>query len=117
MPIVKKKEWDHYAEINDDPYSKAVVDTARRVMEILDEEPDKKIDCRKLICRGDDESNAGGITGFMAGCVASIVSQFHSRGEEFRTAWNLENQIQTEGEEANKKGGVLNPALLTIETK
>lgn len=51
-----------------------------------------------------------------AGCVASMVSKCHSRGEEFRKKWNIDNQIQTEGEKANKEGGVLNPALLTIDT-
>ena len=83
-------------------------------MEILDDE--KSFDCHKIICQADDEVGAKGITGFMAGCVAQMVSQCHSRGEEFRKQWNLDNRINNEGEKANESGGVLNPALLNIET-
>lgn len=54
-------------------------------------------------------------SGFSAGCTAQIVSQFCVKGEEFRKWWNLDNQIRDEGEKANEKGGVLNPALLNIE--
>jgi len=113
MPIVKMEEWNHQVKINDDPYGGACVKVAQRVMEILDEEPGE-FDCHKIICRADDEANDGGITGFMAGCVASMVSEVHSRGKEFREKWNIDNQIGTEGEKANKKGTVLNPALLTL---
>ena len=113
MPIIKQAEWDNQVKINDDPYGGACVKVAQRVMEILDEELGE-FDCHKIICRADDESKAGGITGFMAGCVASMVSQCHSRGEEFRKQWNIDQQIGSEGEKANKEGAVLNPALLTI---
>ena len=41
-----------------------------------------------------------------------MVSKCHSRGEEFRKKWNLDNQIGDEGEKANEGKGVLNPALL-----
>ena len=113
MPIVKTEDWNKAVEVNKDPYGKACVDVARRAMEILDEELGD-FDCHKLICRADDESKAGGITGFMAGCVAQMISQCHSRGEEFRKKWNLDNQIKDEGEKANENGGILNPAILEI---
>ena len=124
MPITDIKKWNKCEEVNKDAYGKCCVDVARKVMEILDESPDKKIvggyeddfSTHKLICRADNEIKAGGITGFMAGCVAQMVSQCHSRGKEFREAWNLHNQINKEGEKANKKGAVLNPALLNINT-
>ena len=116
MPITKQQEWDNCVEINKDFYGKACVDVARQAMKILDEEPDD-FDTHKLICRADDESGAGGITGFMAGCVAQMISRCHSRGEEFRCKWNRGNQISDEGEKANKSGGILNPAILHIETK
>jgi len=50
----------------------------------------------------------GGITGFMAGCVAGMVSQCHSRGEEFRKKWN-------ESYGAKDAKGTINPALVTIK--
>lgn len=110
--IKDQEKWDEYVKINVDDYSKCCVDVARRVMEILDE--NKDFDCHALLCQADIDDD---LTGFMAGCVASMVSQCHSRGEEFRKKWNIANGIQDEGEKANKEGGILNPALITINTK
>ena len=112
MPIVKKEDWQKHEKVNQDPYGKCCVDIAREVMRLLDIR--ETFDCHKII--GEAEKNIGeeGITGFMAGAIASMVSQVHSRGEEFRKQWNLDNQIGNEGEKANKGKGVLNPALLNI---
>jgi len=62
-------------------------------MEILDEETGDFDPC-KLICCANDDIKAGGITVCMAGWVTQIVSKCHSRGEEFRRRWNLNNQIE-----------------------
>jgi len=114
MPISDKTKWDEWVNNNQDPFGGACVMVARRAMEILDEDPNE-IDTYAIICRADKETGAGGITGFMAGAVAAMVSQCHSRGEEFRRIWNKENQIGNEGEKANESGGVLNPAILNLE--
>jgi len=111
--IIDKEGWEKAVKINTDPYGKACVDVARRVMEILDKEEEIG-DPHSLICQACKDIDEEGITGFMAGCVASMVSECHSRGDEFRRVWNLDNQIGTEGEKANEGKGVLNPALLTI---
>ena len=87
--IKDQKAWDKVVKINKDPYGKACVDVARRVMEILDEET--AFDTHKIICQADEDVKARGITGYMAGCVAQMVSQCHSRGKEFRRKWNLDN--------------------------
>ena len=117
MPITDEKGWQECQDKNTDPYGGCCVNVARRVMEILDEEPGD-FDTHEIICRADKDIKAGSITGFMAGCVANMVSCCHSRGDEFRRKWNTDNQIRDEGDKANKRGGVLNPALLVIgETK
>ena len=114
MPITNTVGWNDWVKNNKDPYGKCYVDVARRVMEILDEE-EGEFEPNALIARADKETNAGGITGFMAGCVAAMVAQCHSRGEEFRKKWNKETQIGDEGDRANKKkDAILNPALLRI---
>lgn len=113
MPITDNESWESWVKSNTDPYGEACIKVARRAMEILDEQPGD-FNCHKLICRADDEAQTGGITGFMAGCVASMISKCHSRGEEFRRKWNRDNQIGTEGDKANDSGGVLNPALLVV---
>ncbi len=114
MPIIDKKNWNKAVEVNKDPYGKACVDVARRVMEILDENED--FNAHQIICQADDDIKAGGITGFMAGCVSSMVSQCHSRGSEFREKWN-ESVSPEQAKDANQKNAVLNPAVLTISTK
>lgn len=113
MAIVDQTAWLSCVNANRDAYGKCCVDVARRVMLILDEEPGE-IDCHSLICRADVDTNAGGITGFMAGCVAEMVSKVHSRGEEFRRKWNIDTQISDEGKKANETGRILNPALMNI---
>lgn len=112
MSITKQEDWDKWVNSNTDPYGKACVDVAREVMQLLDEQ--ETFDTHKIICDADNNINAGGITGCMAGCVAAMVSHCHSRGEEFRQKWNLDNQLSDEGERANKGKGVLNPAVLKI---
>lgn len=116
MPIVDNVAWQSWVDNNTDPYGKACVDVARKAMEILDAEPGS-FKTHEIICRADDQIGAGGITGFMAGCVAAMISKCHSRGEEFRQKWNRDNQIGDEGDKANEGGGVLNPALLNVGSK
>ena len=105
MPIINQEKWNTWVEKNQEPYGKACVDTARRVMELLDTE--KEFDCHDLICRADKEAGAGGLTGFMAGVVSQMVSVCHSRGQEFKEKWN-------KGYGSNEKKGVINPAIFTI---
>jgi hypothetical protein len=112
MPITDQEAWDKWVEANDDPYGKCCVDVARRVMELLDEDPTTLRNgyhpdphtAHGLICKADDDIKAGGITGFMAGCVAEMVFKCHSRGDEFRRSHN--GDVETDG--------VVNHALVTI---
>lgn len=106
MPISSQEKWNVRVSENKDPYGKACVDTARRVMEILDGE-EKEIDTHEIISRADEEVGAGGLTGFMAGAVAQMVVECHSRSEEFREKWNTSYNYSGKG--------VVNPAILTVE--
>ena len=110
-----QEKWISYVEKNTDADGGACVKVANRVMELLDEDktplhngyhPDIHT-AHGLICKADDESKVGGITGFMAGYVAQMVAECHERGDEFRKSHNGEKY---EGE------GVVNHALLTIQT-
>ena len=86
-------------------------------MELIDDlGPEELFDADDMVLKADSILDEG-ITGFMAGAVAVMVSQCHSRGDEFRKSWNLANQIGNEGEKANEEGSVLNPALLSTEKK
>jgi len=111
MSIINQADFDNQVAINKDPYGACIVKLAGRAMEILDEEPGD-FDCHALICRADKEIKAGGITSFMAGAAAQIISHCHSRGEEFRKKWNGEYGVKPEDD----KGGVVNPAILTMKS-
>ena len=108
MPIINKELYDEFVKNNSsDAYGNACVRVAKRVMEILDEESGD-FDAHELICRADEEVNVGGITGFMAGCIACLVFEVHSRGNEFKTKWNKLYGY-------SDKEGVVNPAVVTIK--
>ncbi|RLI66822.1 MAG: hypothetical protein DRO67_00165 [Candidatus Asgardarchaeum californiense] len=100
MPIINKKDWKEWVHNNKDPYGKTCVDVAREVMRMLDEGAEMNV--HELINQADKQIGAGGITGFMAGCVAQMVSHCHSRGPEFLAVWNRKIQISTEGK-SNKR--------------
>ena len=115
MRIKNEEAWNGWVKANDDPYGGCCVRVAKRVMEILDEDttplhdgywPDVHTP-HGIICKADNDIDAGGITVAMAGFVAQMISTCHERGEEFRKIWNKEYA----GE------GVVNPAIITIETK
>ena len=58
-----------------------------------------------------------GLTGFQYGMCVSVVAKCWEHGEDFRVWHNLETQIGDEGERANESGGVLNPALLSVNVE
>ena len=117
MKLKNEKLWNDYVEKNQDSYGGCCVNVAIQVMELLDKDPTPlhsgySPDIHTphgLICKADKDIDAGGITGFMAGSVAYMISGCHERGEEFRKAWN--GDYGYEGE------GVINPALVTVATK
>ncbi|NCB03523.1 MAG: hypothetical protein EOM67_15430 [Spirochaetia bacterium] len=90
MPIVNQENLDRSIKANQDPYGKAVIDIAIKVMQYLDEDPTPlhrgyNPDIHTphgLICKADEELNLG-ISGFQAGCVKSVIGFSHSRGKEF----------------------------------
>ena len=108
MSIINQELWDSYVEKNKDPYGKCCVDVARKVMEFLD--LNEEFEPSVIINQADDTIGAGGITGFMAGCVAQMVIQCHSRGDEFRKKWNKSYGVEDENEKR-----VVNPAIINIE--
>ena len=112
MPITDQEFWDKCVKNNRDPCGGDCVAVARRVMEILDEEPGD-FDCHTLIDRADNEILTGGITVFMASAAAQMISRCHSRGEEFRRQWDRRTQgLGSEGEMVNASGAVLSPAMI-----
>lgn len=115
MPIVDQEGFDNWEAINeDDPYGTCIMGVAREVMRMLDEDDGPIDDPHDLVNTADKNIKAGGITGFMAGAVAAVVTKHHTRGEEFRVAWNGEVGKHSGQQDSD---GVLNPALMTVQPK
>lgn len=111
--IKNTEKWESYVSKNKNPYGRCCVRVAERVMEMLDEDPTPLHNgyhpdihtAHGLICKADHDVKAGGITGFMESAVALMVSECHSRGDEFRKSHNGENESD----------GVINYAVITIK--
>jgi hypothetical protein len=112
MNLKDPEGWQKAQDANQDPYGGACIEVARNIMAKLDDAEFEITDVVQIIC--DEE---GGLTMFQAGAVSSMIAAFHERGDEWRRAWNLANQIQDEGEKANEKGTILNPAVMNVDSR
>lgn len=119
MQIVegKEQEYKEYVETNSkDGYSKGVVDYTEAwagVMETKLEAGEQLEDIWETSQKEIDD-NLRGITGFMFGCVMQALAHFWPHGKQLA---HLHNAQYLEGEklaEADVKGGVVNPAIITI---
>ncbi len=112
----QQAEWDKFVRINTDPYGGAVVDYAKRWVDAMEA---KILAGEKLedIAKQTSFDCADGISGFQFGCAVSTLALCWEHGEALRRWHNLDSQIGSEGEKANKSGGVLNPALLNMGAK
>lgn len=83
-----------------DSYSFGVTIAVIKSFEILDDDSKSPKEAQEA-WKGLD------MTGFMAGCAASIISQIHLRGQEFREYWNKQFG-------SDSKEGTVNPAIMTV---
>lgn len=110
----KSDEWAKGLANNTDPYGRRCYTYAADWAHLMEAEIAKG---RTVEACADETSHAAdtdGITGFMYGVAVSLLSQCWAHGEALRRWHNLKTQIGHEGERANERGGVLNPALLNI---
>ncbi len=124
MKIVEGREQEYakYVATNSaDGYSKAVVDYGEKWSALMEKRIPKGATgpqiTRIFVEHADSDSHEAdtdGLTGFMYGCAVQALARFWVHGEELRRWHNLKTQIRNEGEQANKTGGVLNPALWNI---
>ena len=110
-----RKRFDESVRVNVDPYGARVVSYSKDWAEMMEREfaqGQALIDIAEKTSR---EADTDGITGFMYGCAVALLADCWVHGEELRRWHNLHTQIGYEGEEANRQGGVLNPALLSFK--
>lgn len=106
--------WKTFCEKNTDPYGGAVVTYAERWARLMEAEMAKGLTLEGVADACSHLADNEGITGFMYGCAVSTLAQVWLHGEGLRRWHNIRTQIQNEGEIANEKGTVLNPALLSF---
>lgn len=106
--------WQKYLKANTDGYGRACVDYAERWGRLMQLEMSNGHELENIAEPTSHEADIEGITGFMYGCAVAMLSQCWIHGEKLRVWHNLKTQIGEEGEEANRKGSILNPAVLKL---
>jgi len=114
MTLKDEAGWYNTVTNNQDTYGAAIVRFAEKwavLMEVEIASGKTVKECANATSRiADDE----GITGFMYGCAVAILSKVWVHGEDLRRWHNKDIQLKDEGDRANEKGTVLNPAVLCI---
>ena len=115
MRISNQEVWEKWVTNNDDLYGKAILEYAQRWAEFMEPHIDAGEDIASFAKKTSNTADTEGITGFMYGAAVSVLTSCWEYGEALRLWYNLDIQIGTEGEEANKKpNAVLNPAMLLL---
>ena len=116
MKILKGKqtEFNKAKKLNSDPYGTACYTYLERWANLMEEKMSAGENLEDIAKDCSHKADEEGITGYMYGASVSILSNVWEHGEELRKWYNIDTQIGTEGEKANKKGTTLNPALLRI---
>ncbi len=107
--------WEEAMLANRDPYGGAVITYAQRWARLMQVEISNGKTLEEVASATSHEADLEGITGFMFGAAVTMLARCWKHGEQLRRWHNLDTQIGNEGELANENGGVLNPALLSIQ--
>lgn len=117
MKYSNESNWQKWVTANTDPYGRACVEYAERWAHLMETRIEAGAALEDIAKSTSHEADTDGITGFMYGAAVSMLAQSWIHGEQLRRWHNLDTQIGKEGEKANESGGVLNPALLSFQTK
>lgn len=109
-----QKDFDEAKAKNSDPYGACVYRYLERWADLMEEKLAAGAKLEDIARPTSHEADTEGITGFMYGCAVSVLAHVWEHGEPLRRWHNIDQQLGNEGEKANEKGTVLNPALLSI---
>lgn len=115
MKLKNQANWKLGLSKNQDDYGGAVYQYAEKWADLMEARMNDGAELMDIADATSHEANTDGITGFMYGAAVSILADVWAHGETLRQWHNLKTQIKDEGEKANEEGGILNPALLSIE--
>ena len=107
--------WNLGLAKNQDPYGNRCYTYAQEWAELMEARMSLGETIKQCAKETSRIADTDGITGYMYGASVSILSACWEHGEELRKWHNLDIQMGNEGEKANESGGVLNPALMSID--
>lgn len=114
--IVDHKAWDECVAANQDGgYCEAVLRYAARWARLMDKQVARGATVESVAESAASEADTEGMTGFMHGCAVWILAKVWRHGESLRRWHNLNTQMRDEGKRANETGGVLSPAMLSVQ--
>lgn len=111
-------DWAKGLANNTDPYGRrcfTYADQWAALMEARIGDGDPAAVIPEVAQAASREADTDGITGFMYGAAVSILAGCWAHGEVLRRWHNRDVQLGDEGDKANESGGVLNPALLSVQ--
>lgn len=106
--------WDKGLKNNKDAYGARIYSYAKDWAEEMEAEMEAGRKLEDIASKCASDADYDGITGFMYGAAVSVLAAAWLHGEQLRRWHNLGTQIGSEGEAANERGTVLNPALLSF---
>ena len=114
MRIRDEVLWQTGLENNTDGYGQEIYRYAEAWANLMETSLEMGMDIAEIAEETSHLADTEGITGFMYGAAVSVLSGVWYYGEELRVWHNLDTQLGSEGEKANEKGTVLNPAIMNI---
>ena len=111
-----KKSYNDWLKNNEDGYGRTCFVYAERWADLLEIEYIKAVNVpmKDIIEKYADDfshkADVEGITGFMAGVAASILTQCWEYGKIFNVWWNKQWGVEN-------AEGTVNPAIMTVSTK
>lgn len=122
MKIKDQAGWDEAKKNNKDPYGARILSYAEDWANLLEKEieasgrsPAEVIETHAN--KFSQEADYDRITGFMYSMAVNTLFYAWEHGDLLRRWHNLRSQLGTEGEEANKKGTVLNTSIINISSE
>jgi hypothetical protein len=108
MKIKDVKVYEDWKAKNTDDYGSAIFRYAERWADLMELEMANGAEIKDIAERLSNEADTEGITGFMHGVSVNVLSHCWEHGEELKKWYN--------GEYNYDGDGVVNPAILTVET-
>lgn len=107
IELANEDERQKFQEMNSDSY-------AERWARLMQVEMAKGAALEEVAEATSHEADLNGASGVTYSCAVAALAHYWKHGDRLRRWHNLAYQIGNEGEAANKTGGVLNTALLSL---